>query len=166
MLILLERSGSSTLAVELRDALAAKETAERRARESRLAAEVLEKKVEEASEGRRKAKGQVAGLRVQLQQAEDQRFKLQGELETVQTEIKELRLEHTHQIQDLNHRIDANAEARLNEFMARIGSDIRKQVIDIPAQGSPVTSELGGVLLIRLHSVLDVLDHGGIRVRQ
>jgi len=65
----------------------------------------------------------------------------------------------------LQRLIFANADRRLQEFRILVGGSLRKLLNRIPDRGSPVSSELGAVLLTRLHEVIDELEVNGMKIK-
>jgi hypothetical protein len=59
----------------------------------------------------------------------------------------------------------SNADRRLQEFRNAVGGSLRQLLNRVPNRGAPVPSELGVVLLARLHEVIDELESKGIRAR-
>jgi len=67
--------------------------------------------------------------------------------------------------EDLERRIQINADGRLQGFCNALGSSLRLLLRRIPDRGSSVPPDLGPVLLTRLHEVIDALEAKGIHVR-
>jgi chromosome segregation ATPase len=58
--------------------------------------------------------------------------------------------------------ISANATGRLDEFKNRLGFHLSRLVVDLPDKTTPVSAELGKVLLLQFHQFLDALREEGI----
>ena len=65
----------------------------------------------------------------------------------------------------LAQQISANASGRLEEFKKRLGLNLSRLVVDLPSRDTPVTAELGKILLLQFHQFLDALRQEGIETR-
>jgi hypothetical protein len=65
----------------------------------------------------------------------------------------------------LSQQISANAAGRIDEFKNRLGLVLARLVVDLPQKDTPVSAELGKVLLLQYHQFLDALRHEGIETR-
>jgi hypothetical protein len=79
--------------------------------------------------------------------------------------LRQRETEFAKEREDLQRLIQANADRRLQEFRNAVGGSLRKLLNRVPDRGAPVPSELGAVLLVRLHEVMDELESKGIRAR-
>jgi hypothetical protein len=62
----------------------------------------------------------------------------------------------------LAQQISANANGRIEEFKNRLGLTLSRLVIDLPGKETPVTAEVGKILLLQFHQFLDALRQEGI----
>jgi hypothetical protein len=62
----------------------------------------------------------------------------------------------------LAQQISANASGRIEEFKNRLGLTLSRLVIDLPGKETPVTAEVGKILLLQFHQFLDALRQEGI----
>ena len=81
------------------------------------------------------------------------------------TKLRERETEFVKDRESLQCFIESNAKRRLQEFSNAVGGSLRKLLNKVPDRGAPVPSELGEVLLVRLHEVMDELEAKGIRAR-
>lgn len=84
-------------------------------------------------------------------------------LEDVTRRLEEATTAHERERQELLNRLQLGIEGRLNAFKTSVADDLSRVVQRLPAQGAPVSAELGTVLLTRLYEVLQLLDSVGIR---
>jgi chromosome segregation ATPase len=155
----------SSLRQQLMEAHQAQKQAEARASEARLSADEFERKATEAAQRSRNLEERLDDLRTRLQRAESELADATRDTQSLRTEIQSRTAEHSREIRELSLRIGANADLRLSEFRERLASGLRDLLSKIPPPGANVDGELGAILLLRLHEVMDRLEAGEIRVR-
>jgi len=151
-------AGLGTAQTAERDALrsAAEAISGQELAQSRVRA--LEEQPEGSQEGRQTAIARVRSLESQLDAVRGQQSELRNNFSQTETAFAAER-------SDLQRRITANADGRLEEFRNALASELRLVLSKVPDGGAPVSADLGGVLLTRLHEVMDALEAKGIRVR-
>ena len=77
--------------------------------------------------------------------------------------LRQRETEFVKEREDLQRSSFINLE--LQEFRNSVGGPLRMLLNRVPDRGVPVSSELGAVLLARLHEVIDELESKGIRAR-
>ena len=95
-------------------------------------------------------------------------LQLEQENQTVKAQLDAARQRETEfakEREDLQRLIQGNADRRIQEFRNSVGGPLRRLLNRVPDRGAPVPSELGAVLLARLHEVIDELESRGIRAR-
>ncbi|HTR27232.1 MAG TPA: hypothetical protein VMI10_24895 [Terriglobales bacterium] len=76
------------------------------------------------------------------------------------TALAEKKAEHEKLIQQ----ITANAHGRLAEFKNQVALTLARHLVDLPSRETPVSAELGRVLLLQFHQLVDVLTELGIKI--
>jgi hypothetical protein len=69
----------------------------------------------------------------------------------------------TNERSELQQRIQTNAERRIEEFRTGVGGSLGRLLHGLPRRGTPVSGELGEMILTRLYEILDFLETKGIR---
>lgn len=87
-------------------------------------------------------------------------------IDTLETTLRQRETEFAKEREDLQRLIQANADRRIQEFCNALGGSLQQLLNRVPNRGTSVSSELGAVLLVRLHEVIDKLESKGIRVRK
>ncbi len=64
----------------------------------------------------------------------------------------------------LTQQITANAHGRVSEFKNQVALTLTRHLVDLPSRETPVSPELGRVLLLQFHQLIDVLTELGIRL--
>jgi hypothetical protein len=116
-----------------------------RNRESELA-----KRVSELSSSRTALEDQVSRAMEQVKQLE----------QALESALREKKVEH----EKLTQQITANAHGRVSEFKNQVALTLARYLVDLPSKETPVSPELGRVLLLQFHQLLDVLTELGIRL--
>jgi hypothetical protein len=120
--------------------------------------QALEEEVRERQKAVDSALTTVRGLETELQAVRERELQSGSTLRQRETEFAKER-------EDLQRLIQANADRRLQEFRNALGGSLRQLLNRVPNRGASVPSELGAVLLARLHEVIDELESKGIRAR-
>lgn len=102
-------------------------------------------------------------LEAELATAADEHRRTSKTLEDVSRRLDEATTAHNRERQELLNRLQLGIDGRLAAFKTSVADELSRVVQRLPAQGAPVSAELGAVLLTRLHEVLHVLDRVGIR---
>ena len=98
-----------------------------------------------------------ASLRDELSGTRRQIEQLRQDLQSVQNE-KELEREK------LTQQINANAQGRVSEFQNQVALMLARHMVDLPSKETLVSPELGRVLLLQFHQLIDVLRELGIKI--
>jgi hypothetical protein len=114
-------------------------------RESELA-----KKVSELWSSRAALEGQLSTATERVKQLE----------QAVESALREKKVEH----EKLTQQITANAQGRVSEFKNQVALTLARHLVDLPSKETPVSPELGRVLLLQFHQLVDVLTELGIRL--
>jgi hypothetical protein len=161
----LDSSQEETLRKELESARAAQQEARVAAQEAKLAAEAAENSLSEtkkllcnAETHTREIDKRLLTLEEELAQAHEREGALKTEKQSSETAFLKER-------EELRARVRANADMRLSEFQEGLASTLRAILSRVPGRNSHVSAELGGVLLLRLHEVMDTLEAKGISIR-
>jgi predicted RNase H-like nuclease (RuvC/YqgF family) len=110
----------------------------------------LNKKVSELWSSCTSLEGRLSGAMLQIKQME----------QALQTALREKGVEH----EKLTQQITANAHGRVSEFKNQVALTLARHLVDLPSKETPVSPELGRVLLLQFHQLVDVLTELGIRV--
>jgi hypothetical protein len=102
-------------------------------------------------------------LEAELATEADEHRRTSKTLEDVSRRLDEATKAHDRERQELLNRLQLGIDGRLAAFKTSVADELSRVVQRLPAQGAPVSAELGAVLLTRLHEVLHVLDRVGIR---
>ena len=114
-------------------------------RESELA-----KRVSELSSSRTALEDQRSRAMEQVKQLE----------QALENALREKKVEH----EKLTQQITANAQGRVSEFKNQVALTLARYLVDLPSKETPVSPELGRVLLLQFHQLVDVLTELGIRL--
>ena len=117
----------------------------------------LEQSLKEAREATRQAEERAASLEERLSRAVERESVAGDRLRLQETQGARERAE-------LQQRIQTNADRRLEEFRTALASSLARLFHGLPRRGSPVSGELGEVILTRLHEVIAFFESKGIRV--
>jgi hypothetical protein len=98
-----------------------------------------------------------ASLNDELSGTKRQIEQLRQDLQSVQNQ-KELEREK------LTQQINANAQGRVSEFQNHVALMLSRHMVDLPRKDTVVSSELGRVLLMQFHQLIDVLRDLGIKL--
>lgn len=126
--------------------------------ESQHRVQVLEEEAREKQKAVDSALASVRALESDLQAVRERESQSAGALRQRETEFAQER-------EELQRLIEANADRRLQEFRNAVGGSLRQLLNRVPNRGASVPSDLGAVLLTRLHEVIDELESKGIRAR-
>jgi hypothetical protein len=96
-------------------------------------------------------------LEDQLSRAMEQVKQLEQALESA---LREKKVEH----EKLTQQITANAHGRVSEFKNQVALTLARYLVDLPSKETPVSPELGRVLLLQFHQLVGVLTELGIRL--
>lgn len=86
--------------------------------------------------------------------------------ESKERELRETAESFTQERENLQRRIDVNAEARLRDFRIALSSALKPLLQDIPSSGSDRAAELGAGLLVRIDQIARTLAEHGIELRR
>jgi chaperonin cofactor prefoldin len=96
---------------------------------------------------------------------------LEGKLSGAMQQIKELEqalgtalAEKKSEHEKLTQQITANAHGRVAEFKNQVALTLARHLVDLPNRETPVSPELGRVLLLQFHQLVDVLAELGIKI--
>ena len=64
----------------------------------------------------------------------------------------------------LTQQINANAQGRVSEFQNQVALMLARHMVDLPSKETLVSQELGRVLLLQFHQLIDVLKELGIKL--
>jgi hypothetical protein len=78
------------------------------------------------------------------------------------TALDKEKLDAENERRRLAQQISANASGRIAEFKNRLGMNLSRLVVDLPGKETPVTAEVGKILLLQFHQFLDALRQEGI----
>lgn len=78
----------------------------------------------------------------------------------LETALSEKKAEH----EKLTQQITANAHGRVAEFKNQVALTLARHLVDLPSKEASVSPELGRVLLLQFHQLVDVLAELGIKV--
>lgn len=78
----------------------------------------------------------------------------------LQIERREKETEH----EKLTRQIAANAHGRVSEFQNQVALTLARYMVDLPSKETVVSPELGRVLLLQFHQLIDVLNELGIKL--
>jgi len=155
----------NVLRKQLTEAREARREAEARANEAKLSAEEFKRKAADAAKRSRNLEELLNDLRTRLERAESELGDATRKNQSLLIEMESKTAQHSREMHDLNQHITANAELRLGEFRERLASSLRDLLSKVPALGANVDGELGAILLLRLHEVMDRLEASQIQVR-
>jgi hypothetical protein len=110
----------------------------------------LNKKVSDLWSSCSALEGKLSGTMQQITQLEQQ----------LEVALSEKKAEH----EKLTQQITANANGRVSEFKNQVALTLARYLVDLPSKETPVSSELGRVLLLQFHQLVDVLTELGIRL--
>jgi hypothetical protein len=115
------------------------------------------------------AKAREQKLSLQVRDLESTKFTLQQSLaesekriSDLQASIQQMQLARETERGKLTQQITANANGRIGEFQQQVAMTLAKHLLDLPAKNSDVTPELGRVLLLQFHQLIEVLGQLGI----
>jgi hypothetical protein len=110
-------------------------------------------------------------LNKRLQELTSARATLERNLADANRRIAEsegavMRAEHDRNAQHerLTQQIAANANGRVDEFKNQVALTLSRQMIDLPNRDAEVSAELGRVLLLQFHQLIQVLEELGINL--
>jgi hypothetical protein len=110
----------------------------------------LNKKVFELWSSCTSLEGSLSSATLQIKQME----------QALQAALHEKEVEH----ERLTQQITANANGRVSEFKNQVALTLARYLVDLPSKETPVSPELGRVLLLQFHQLVDVLTELGIRL--
>lgn len=117
------------------------------------------------------SKAKESELNKRLHELNTVRFALEKDLKNAKRRISELEdvLKNSEQEKVVEHerltqQIAANANGRVAEFKNQIAHTLSKQMIDLPTRDTEVNAELGRVLLLQFHQLVQILEELGIRL--
>ena len=130
-------------------------------------------KLEEAAE---RVEAQREALMRELQAVRDSLRQVEGERDSatadsareirraneLATAVEQMKMDLEDERKRLGHQISANASGRIEEFKNRLGLNLSRLLVDLPGKEAEVSSELGKVLLLQFHQLLDALRQEGI----
>jgi DNA repair exonuclease SbcCD ATPase subunit len=86
--------------------------------------------------------------------------------ESRESELREAAKGFAQEQENLERRVDINAEARLRDFRIALSSALKPLLQDIPGPGSERAGELGAGLLVRIDQIAHTLAQHGIELRR
>lgn len=131
-------------------------------------------------ESARKFSGENETLRFQLIQTEKARHSIAADClvfeklyeevrtryESVEADLRDTQAALSSERAEWQHRVQANANGLVEEFRNSLAGSLKQLLAGVPGPDSSVDSELGAVLLLRLHEVMDTLERKGLRIRR
>ena len=140
--------------VEEERSAAAKAAAAHSAAEERI--RVLEQRLKQSSQSAALTQEHNATLETRITTLAEQENAVRKQLQAQEDKATNERLE-------LQQRIQTNAERRIEEFRTGVGGALGRLLHGLPRRGTPVSGELGEMILTRLYEIVDFLETKGIR---
>lgn len=156
---------NQTVKAQLDAARVAEEAARASVEEATVARQQAQHRLQVLEEKSREAQKELNSSLANVRELESELHKVRERDSQSGTELRQRETEFAKEREDLQRLIQGNADRRLQEFRNSVGGPLRKLLNRVPDRGAPVPSELGAVLLARLHEVIDELESKGIRAR-
>jgi hypothetical protein len=156
---------NQTVKAQLDAARVAEEAAHASAEEATAAQQQARHRLQVLEEKSREAQKALNSSLANIRDLESELHKVRERESEWGTKLRQRETEFLKEREDLQRLIQGNADRRLQEFRNSVGGSLRKLLNRVPDRGAPVPSELGAVLLARLHEVIDELESKGIRAR-
>lgn len=86
------------------------------------------------------------------------------QIEQLQQDLQAVRNQKEEEREKLTQQINANAQGRVSEFQNQVALMLARHMVDLPSKDTVVAPELGRVLLLQFHQLIDVLRELGIKL--
>jgi len=149
---------------ELRRSRAEKEEASNTAVESLAAYRAAEERIRTLDESLKEADTTIKLERERADSLNRHMAAAAGKEVALREELARQEAKFSKERSELFHRIETNAERRIEEYRNGLASAFARLFHGVPARRSAVSPETGDVLLARLYQVIDFLESKGMRV--